>query len=388
MVVDTVEQGQACIEYLRNQNVGRASFMVLEKISGDMRRIQTPDNVPRLFDLIKPKEPKFAPAFYKALRDTLVVDTLEQANRIAFGGHKRWRVVTLAGQLIDASGTMSGGGTSVQRGGMSSKLAADAVPPEVIRKYQETSEEDARALEEAVRELRELEAKVEALKQSAPRLDLAIDKVQLDIRNAAKRIADTERRVKELKYDQYTRAGNNLVLTPHRSQSKPDTNDVSRIATLDRGIDAATAELEKLQGKANAIEAEIKALEKKILEIGGARLLSQKSKVDGLRLHINLANDEITKAEVAKAKAEKDRVKHQSAVESNTAELEDVQRELADLEEQLEECAEYMAQLRQQVDVAQTAAEKSSEALAQLKEELDEKSEHIQAFRQKEASCL
>ncbi|EIW64469.1 RecF/RecN/SMC protein [Trametes versicolor FP-101664 SS1] len=367
MVVDTVEQGQACIEYLRNQNVGRASFMVLEKISGDMRRIQTPDNVPRLFDLIKPKEPKFAPAFYKALRDTLVVDTLEQANRIAFGGHKRWRVVTLAGQLIDASGTMSGGGTSVQRGGMSSKLAADAVPPEVIRKYQETSEEDARALDEAVRELRELEAKVEALKQSAPRLDLAIDKVQLDIRNAAKRIADTERRVKELK-----------------SQSKPDANDVSRIATLDRGIDAATAELEKLQGKANAIEAEIKALEKKILEIGGARLLSQKSKVDGLRLHINLANDEITKAEVAKAKAEKDRVKHQSAVESNTGELEDVQRELADLEEQLEECAEYMAQLRQQVDVAQTAAEKSSEALAQLKEELDEKSEHIQAFRQKE----
>lgn len=163
---------------------------------------------------------------------------------------------------------------------------------------------------------------------------------------------------------------------------------MSRIATLDRGIDTATAELEKLQGKANAIEAEIKALEKKILEIGGARLLSQKSKVDGLRLHINLANDEITKAEVAKAKAEKDRVKHQSAVESNTAELEDVQRELADLEEQLEECAEYMAQLRQQVDVAQTAAEKSSEALAQLKEELDEKSEHIQAFRQKEASCL
>lgn len=201
MVVDTVEQGQACIEYLRNQNVGRASFMVLGKISDSgMQRIQTPENVPRLFDLIKPKDQRFAPAFYKALRDTLVAETLDQANRIAFGGHKRWRVVTLAGQLIDASGTMSGGGTSVQRGSMSSKLAADVVHPDVIRKYQQDSEEDARALDEAVRELRELEAKVDALKQSAPRLDLAFDKVNLDIRNVAKRIVDTEKRVRELKY--------------------------------------------------------------------------------------------------------------------------------------------------------------------------------------------
>ncbi|KAI0673837.1 RecF/RecN/SMC protein [Trametes maxima] len=368
MVVDTVEQGQACIEYLRNQQVGRASFMVLEKISDrGMGRIQTPDNVPRLFDLIKPKEPRFAPAFYKALKDTLVADNLEQANRIAFGGNRRWRVVTLQGQLIDASGTMSGGGTSVQRGGMSSKLAADAVPPEVIRKYQQDSEEDQRALDEALHQLRELEAKVDALKQSAPRLDLAMDKVNLDIRNAAKRIADTESRVRQLK-----------------SQSKPDAGDVSRIAALDQEISSAAMQLEKLQEKANAIEAEIKALEKKILEIGGARLLSQKSKVDGIRLHINLANDEITKAEVAKAKAEKDSVKYQSAVENNTSELEEAEAELAQLEEQLEECAAYMTALRQRVDVAQAAADQSSEALEKLKTELDEKNEEIQAFRQKE----
>ncbi|KAI0652571.1 RecF/RecN/SMC protein [Trametes meyenii] len=368
MVVDTVEQGQACIEYLRNQQVGRASFMVLEKISDrGMGRIQTPDNVPRLFDLIKPKEPRFAPAFYKALKDTLVADNLEQANRIAFGGNRRWRVVTLQGQLIDASGTMSGGGTSVQRGGMSSKLAADVVPPEVIRKYQQDSEEDQRALDEALRQLRELEAKVDALKQSAPRLDLAMDKANLDIRNVARRIADAESRVQQLK-----------------SQSKPDAGDISRIAALDQEISSATMQLERLQEKANTIEAEIKALEKKILEIGGARLLSQKSKVDGIRLHINLANDEITKAEVAKAKAEKDSVKHQSAVENNKVELEEAEAELAQLEDQLEECAAYMTELRQKVDVAQAAADQSSEALEKIKAELDEKNEHIQAFRQKE----
>ena len=55
MVVDTVQQGQTCIEYLRKQNVGRANFLVLEKIdeTNGMRSIQTPENVPRLFDLVK-----------------------------------------------------------------------------------------------------------------------------------------------------------------------------------------------------------------------------------------------------------------------------------------------------------------------------------------------
>ena len=201
MVVDTVEQGQACIEYLRSQQVGRASFMVLEKLNDrGMERISTPENVPRLFDLIKPKEPRLAPAFYKAVGNTLVADTLEQANRIAFGGQRRWRVVTLAGQLIDSSGTMSGGGTTVQRGGMSSKLQSDSVSADTLRRYQQESETDARALEEAQQQFRELEARLDSLKQSNPQVELAIDKVDLDIKNCEKRIADSEKIVRDLKY--------------------------------------------------------------------------------------------------------------------------------------------------------------------------------------------
>jgi structural maintenance of chromosome 4 len=84
-----------------------------------------------------PKEPKFAPAFFKGVGNTLVADDLEQANRIAFGGQRRWRVVTLSGQLIDSSGTMSGGGNHVAKGGMSSKLASDADGSQTLKAYEE-----------------------------------------------------------------------------------------------------------------------------------------------------------------------------------------------------------------------------------------------------------
>jgi structural maintenance of chromosome 4 len=202
LVVDQVDQGQACIEYLRKQNIGRASFMVLEKLSTNgMDAISTPENVPRLFDLIKPKDPRFAPAFFKGVGNTLVVDDLEQANRIAFGGQRRWRVVTLSGQLIDTSGTMSGGGTKVAKGGMSSKLAADSVGPEVVKRYEKESDTVGQHLEEALKEFQQAEIDVDSVSKQVPKIEMAIHKVELDIQTSSKRIEEATKRVQNLKYD-------------------------------------------------------------------------------------------------------------------------------------------------------------------------------------------
>ena len=175
--------------------------MVLEKLSstGSLEKIATPENVPRLFDLIKPKEPRFAPAFFKGVGNTLVAEDLDQANRIAFGGQRRWRVVTLSGQLIDSSGTMSGGGNHVAKGGMSSKLASEAVSPQTLKVYEKDSEEAARYLEEALQNLRRIEAEVENLGKSGPQIDIAMEKINLDIQGGSRRIAETEKRLRELK---------------------------------------------------------------------------------------------------------------------------------------------------------------------------------------------
>ncbi|KAH9017591.1 SMCs flexible hinge [Lactarius hengduanensis] len=311
MVADTAQQGQACIEYLREQNVGRAGFIVLEEIdeTDGMRSIRTPENVPRLFDLVEAKEPRFAHAFYEALRDTLVAQDLAQANRIAFGA-RRWRVVTLAGELIDSPGTMSGGGPKPTGGGMGSKLAADAVPPDVLRKYEQDSEVAAAQLTVAMEELRAAEAKLEAVGESGPQINLEIEK-----------------RVHDL-----------------RTLSEPDAGDISRIASLEREIATARNQLEGLRSPSGTIEEAIKAIEREILDIGGSRLLAQKSQVDGLKLHIDAANEKITKAEVAMAKAERDLAKFEGSIASNRQSLAGVEIELGKLSESLREVRDYAGQ--------------------------------------------
>ncbi|KAH9032776.1 hypothetical protein EDB85DRAFT_2145344 [Lactarius pseudohatsudake] len=308
MVTDTVQQGQACIEYLRKQDVGRADFLVLEKIdkTNGMRSIQTPENVPRLFDLVEPKEPRFAHVFYKALRDTLVVQDLAQANRIASGA-RGWRVVTLVGELVDSSGTMSGGAAK-PRGGV------DAVPPDLPQKYKQDSEAAALKLTEAMEELQAAEAELEAVGRSGPQINLEIDLVNLDIRNAGKRVIEAEKWVHDLK-----------------TQSKPGAGDLSRVAFLQREISTAQNELKRLQSPSGTIKEAIKALERKILDIGGSQLLAQRAKVDGLKLHIDIASEGITRAEVAMTKAEKDLAKHEGSIARNQQSLEGVEIELEKL---------------------------------------------------------
>lgn len=199
LVVDTVEQGQACIEHLRKGNIGRASIIVLEKLPPrDLNPIQTPEGVPRLFDLIKPKDPRFAPAFYKGLFNTLVADDMKQAQRIAYSGKQRWRVVTLAGQLIESSGAMSGGGNKVARGGMSSKLKSDKVAPEVVARYEKESAVAEEELSSIQADRRSAEQVVTQLRKRVPDIEMQMEKVELDVQTGVKRIAEAEKRLVEI----------------------------------------------------------------------------------------------------------------------------------------------------------------------------------------------
>lgn len=173
--------------------------MVLEKLPANgPERVNPPEGVPRLFDLVKPNSPTLASAFYKAMGNTLVANDMDQANRIAFSG-KRWRVVTLDGGLIETSGAMSGGGNSVSRGAMSSKQAAASVSPATMKAYERDSEQAHQELQKASTDLREYEAELERLKTKGPAIDLEFQKIGMDIENMKTRIAQAEKRVKELK---------------------------------------------------------------------------------------------------------------------------------------------------------------------------------------------
>lgn len=369
LVVDTVEQGQACIEHLRKGNVGRASFMVLQKLPArDLSPINTPEGVPRLFDLIKPKDPRFAPAFFKGVFNTLVAEDLQQAQRIGYG-KKRWRVVTLDGKLIDPSGTMSGGGARVSRGGMSSKFKADKVAPEVVARYEKECASAEEALASFQTDKRASEQEVSQLRKRIPEIEIEMEKIELDVQTGAKRIAEAEKRLIEL-----------------QGQSKPDAADEKRIKTLDSEVAALTKDANKLREKSGVISEQIKELQNKILEVGGVKLRAIQSKFTTTKGLLDLANEAITKAEVGHAKAQRDAEKMDKNIADNTSKMDEVAGELEVVDGDLQACTADLSVIREKVQEAQDASTDVQEALQQSKADLDEASTDINAFRKLEVS--
>ncbi|RDL31912.1 Structural maintenance of chromosomes protein [Venustampulla echinocandica] len=362
-VTDTVEAGQQCIEYLRKTNLGRGNFMCLDKLGNrDMSPIETPENVPRLFDLIKAKDDRFRPAFYHSLQNTLVAKDLAQANRIAYGA-RRWRVVTLDGQLIDKSGTMSGGGNTVKKGLMSSKLVADVSKDQVNK-----LEGDRDALEQDFQKFQDrqrgLESTLRDLNDQIPRLDTKMQKIGLEVESSARNLADAQRRIKELS-----------------KEHQPSQTDDSRVASLQKEVAKLNKDIEKLHGETSSVEQEIKALQDKIMEVGGEKLRTQRSKVDALKQEIDNVNEAVSTAEVTRAKAEKQKIKHEKDYAKATKELENAIADLESLELDIQNQTSDAEGYQASVDEAQEALREKKRDLSAVKAELDEKTAALNETR-------
>jgi structural maintenance of chromosome 4 len=80
--VETTNAAQQCVELLRTKGLGVATFLILEKQAGLVQKmsqpVQTPEGVPRLFDLVTVRDEKLRLAFYSQLGNTVVAKNLDQ----------------------------------------------------------------------------------------------------------------------------------------------------------------------------------------------------------------------------------------------------------------------------------------------------------------------
>lgn len=138
------------------------------------------------------------------------------------------------------------------------------------------------------------------------------------------------------------------------------TSDKKQVAALESKISKLQAEVDKLHAETAGIENEIKALQEKIMEIGGVKLRSQKAKVDDLRYQIIALNDRITTCDVARAKNQKDHEKFAKIMSSSEEELEGLTEELVALEESIKRSSQSAEQVRRRAEEAEHVLHKRS----------------------------
>uniref|UniRef100_A0A671LMG0 Structural maintenance of chromosomes protein n=1 Tax=Sinocyclocheilus anshuiensis TaxID=1608454 RepID=A0A671LMG0_9TELE len=293
ILVDPIDTAQRCVTFLKTQNIGVATFIGLDKMKvwqQSMGSISTPESIPRLFDMVRVKDESVRPAFYFALRDTLVARDLEQATRVAFQKDKRWRVVTLQGQIIEQAGTMTGGGGRVMKGRMGSSVCMC----------------DCAQLDKMESELNKELTQLQDWQQRKHQLEEKVHKARRELRDMKNTL------------EKYTASIQIKDLEVYRK----DKNHVA----------AST--------KAGKVEAEVKRLHTLIVDINSHKLKAQQDKLDQINTQLDECSSAITKAQVAIKTAGRNLKKSEDSVSQLEKEMGENEKLMEELTEQLKKLEE------------------------------------------------
>ena len=264
-VVETTSGGQACVEYMRKHNLGVSTFIILNKITGaaaDMKRSWK--NVPgtkRLFDLVNIPNDKLRPAFYHALRNTLVAPTLDDGMKVAYHkGRVVHRVVSLDGQIIERNGTMSGGGSRAALGGGMKAQVYDAAAEQRLQDATSALQGVSEKIASLRSECAELKRQRRDFVKQCDKLETTLDKLQIERKSLPEQLQELEQRHSDL-----------------QESVKPMTKaEKGEEARLQAEADTAEQECAAAKATAEKVEAAIADVKERIVNAGGEEMKAAK----------------------------------------------------------------------------------------------------------------
>ncbi|XP_073673982.1 structural maintenance of chromosomes protein 4 [Garra rufa] len=362
ILVDTIDTAQKCVTFLKTQNIGVATFIGLDKMKvwqQNMGSISTPENIPRLFDMVRVKDESVRPAFYFALRDTLVAKDLEQATRVAFQKDKRWRVVTLQGQIIEQAGTMTGGGGRVMKGRMGSSVCADFTQ-EQLDKMESDLNKEVTQLQDWQQRKQQLEEKVHKARRELRDMKNTLETYTATIQSLTEQELHLKTQMKDLE-------ANVISAAPDKAKQKQ----------MEKSLEAYRKDFEAASTKAGKVEAEVKRLHTLIVDINSHKLKAQQDKLDQINTQLDECSSAITKAQVAIKTAGRNLKKSEDSVSQ-------LEKEIGENEKLMEELTEQLKNLEEQAGEVMQTYQQAEEALPEVQEQHRGVLQEIKALQEQE----
>jgi len=342
LVVENEDDAVRCIKYLKQIDGGRATFIPMNKIKKSFGKIELDKSIlgekgviDYAVNLIK-CDKKFKPVFNFIYRDTLVVENIDIAKRLMDGR----RIVTLEGDLVEKSGTLTGGSLDRRRGILATK--------ELFEKQNRINEE------------------ITVLKSRKT-------KIMGDLRSA-----EEEKRILQSKIDSITEDYSNLANRISVLESRLEASK-SRVSELDRRVEEKLRERKEVYGTITLAEEEIAGIEAEIRELSDEISALEKrlrgSEIPKLTEELERLKDEISRNREALVIVEKNLENAEFRKQQNLAFIHEKEMQIVEIEQRKRE-------IQEKIDEEEREYEEIGERLEKLKEEEKKVGESVKGLRE------
>ncbi len=355
IIVATEASARQAIEFLRRAQAGRATFLPLETIRGrrmpphEVQMVKSASGFVGVAAELATVEDSLRPILDSLLGHVLVVETLPDANRIARVLQHRVRIVTLAGDVVNPGGSMTGG--AVGRKGAA-----------ILGRAQEIAALAARE--------RELGVQADAVKAEQDSLARGLDEARADAAAVQARLALCAR---ELQAAEAREAA--LCSAGERAQLQRDA--------LLRAVEQHEAEARRSRAGLDAMRGEVDGFAAQIATFEG-RIAAAQENLQRIEEEAQSRGDELTELRVLAAQREEAARGADDALRRVGERVAGVRREIERIHGERANLHERLARFR--ADLERYAAQ-GKEAGA-LRDELKDALETLRAQREDSAAIL
>ncbi|MGL5041531.1 MAG: chromosome segregation SMC family protein [Culicoidibacterales bacterium] len=152
IITNTQKDAEKAISYLKKQKLGKATFLPLDIIKGQTltaeqyNKLKAEAGFIGLASELLTYNKRYEDVFLQQLGQTIIAQTLEQANMIAKKTNFRFRIVTLAGEVVHRGGSLTGGETKNEKTG----LLSQKKEIETLANIKHELEQELAQIEEAI----------------------------------------------------------------------------------------------------------------------------------------------------------------------------------------------------------------------------------------------
>ena len=351
IVTDNEEVAKKLVNHLRANNMGRASFLPITSIKGskiDKIKGKFPGVIGVAADLVK-FDKKYTQIVYNLLGRTVIVDNMDTGIALAKENKYGFRIVTIQGDIINASGAITGGSVAQKtvnilgRGREIENLAKEI---EVLQNK----------ISETKRSKQDYEESISEFVEDSKELDEKIQQINIVYATEKQKMLSVEEQILRLEN----------TLSKLRNENEKIENQKADIKNQKQNIQNSVEDLEK----------EINELSIVIKEFAEADSENQKYiddlnfDITNLKISVSSFDESGSSIDEIIERIDKDIENYNNAITVKNDQIEDLKREDIELKEKIESLKNQIIEIKNSVST-------STEKIEQLKLDRANKNEAL-----------